>query len=37
MTLYRGVLPFLAAPFVLIALLLLFPAIALWLPRILYG
>lgn len=30
---YRGVLPFLVAPFVLIALLMLFPDIALWLPR----
>lgn len=32
---YRGVLPFLAAPFVLILLLLAFPQIALWLPRLL--
>lgn len=32
---YRGVLPFLVAPFVLIALLLIFPEIALWLPRFL--
>lgn len=30
---YRGVLPFLVAPFVLIALLLAWPDIALWLPR----
>ena len=30
---YRGVLPFLVAPFVLIALLLLFPDLALWLAR----
>ena len=29
---YRGVLPFLVAPFVLIVLLLAFPRIALWLP-----
>jgi len=29
--------PFLAAPFVLIALLFLFPGLALWLPRLLYG
>ncbi len=29
---YRGVLPFLAAPFILIVLLLAFPRIALWLP-----
>lgn len=30
---YRGVLPFLAAPFVLIAMLLAWPDLALWLPR----
>ena len=36
-TIYRGIVPFLIAPFVLIALLFLFPALALWLPRILYG
>lgn len=30
---YMGVLPFLVAPFVLIALLFLFPEVALWLPR----
>ena len=30
---YRGVLPFLVAPFVLIALLLMFPQLAMWLPR----
>ena len=30
---YRGVLPFLAAPFLLIVLLMVFPDIALWLPR----
>jgi C4-dicarboxylate transporter, DctM subunit len=29
---YRGVLPFLVAPFLLIALLLAFPGLALWLP-----
>lgn len=29
---YRGVLPFLVAPFVLIALLMMFPELALWLP-----
>ena len=34
---YRGILPFLIAPFLLIALLLAFPEIALWLPRKLYG
>ncbi|AZO79136.1 MULTISPECIES: TRAP transporter large permease [unclassified Bosea (in: a-proteobacteria)] len=30
---YRGVLPFLAGPFVLIAMLLAWPDLALWLPR----
>lgn len=30
---YWGVLPFLVAPFLLIALLMVFPGIALWLPR----
>jgi tripartite ATP-independent transporter DctM subunit len=34
---YRGVLPFLVAPFVLIALLLAWPELALWLPRHLGG
>jgi C4-dicarboxylate transporter DctM subunit len=33
---YRGILPFLLAPFGLIILLFLFPDIALWLPRQLY-
>jgi tripartite ATP-independent transporter DctM subunit len=37
MTIYRGVVPFLVAPFVLIVLLVLFPGLALWLPRLLYG
>jgi tripartite ATP-independent transporter DctM subunit len=36
-TLYRGVLPFLSAGATLIVLLLLFPALALWLPQILFG
>ena len=36
-TIYRGIVPFLAAPFVLILLLLLFPQLALWLPQLLYG
>jgi len=36
-TLYRGVLPFLSAGAVLIALLLALPDLALWLPRILFG
>jgi C4-dicarboxylate transporter DctM subunit len=34
---YRGILPFLVAPFVLLSLLLLFPKLALWLPKVLYG
>ena len=34
---YRGIIPFLIAPFVLIALLLIFPELALWLPKKLYG
>ena len=37
MTIYRGILPFLVAPFVLILLLVLFPGLALWLPGLLYG
>jgi len=37
MTIYRGIVPFLAAPFVLILLLFLFPGLALWLPGLLYG
>jgi tripartite ATP-independent transporter DctM subunit len=36
-TLYRGVLPFLSAGAVMIVLLLAFPALALWLPRLLFG
>ncbi|NOJ45964.1 TRAP transporter large permease [Bradyrhizobium archetypum] len=36
-SIYRGILPFLVAPFVLLALLLLFPQLALWLPKVLYG
>lgn len=37
LAIYRGVLPFLIAPFVLIILLVLAPQLALWLPRLLYG
>jgi C4-dicarboxylate transporter, DctM subunit len=37
MALYKGTLPFLLAPMVLIAVLLAFPGVALWLPRLLYG
>jgi C4-dicarboxylate transporter DctM subunit len=36
-SIYRGIMPFLIAPFLLIALLLAFPEIALWLPKKLYG
>jgi C4-dicarboxylate transporter DctM subunit len=36
-SIYRGIIPFLLAPLALIVLLLLFPEIALWLPRTLYG
>ena len=34
-TIYRGVAPFIAADLVLLAVLTIFPAIALWLPRVL--
>ncbi len=37
LAIYRGTLPFLIAPLVLIALLLFFPDLALLLPRLLYG
>ena len=37
LVLYRGVLPFLAAPFALLLLLFLFPSLATWLPALLYG
>jgi TRAP-type C4-dicarboxylate transport system permease large subunit len=33
---FRGIVPFLAAHFVLLALLMLLPALALWLPSKLY-
>jgi TRAP-type C4-dicarboxylate transport system permease large subunit len=33
---FRGIVPFLAADAILIALLLIFPGIALWLPGVLY-
>ncbi len=36
-TIYRGVMPFIFADLVLLALLTLFPEIALWLPRMLKG
>ncbi len=34
---YRGIIPFLVAPLVLIVLLFIFPGLALWLPKALYG
>lgn len=36
-SIYRGIVPFLIAPLVLIILLFLFPQLALWLPKVLYG
>jgi tripartite ATP-independent transporter DctM subunit len=36
MRIYLGTLPFLAADFVLVALLIFMPSLALWLPRVLY-
>ena len=33
---YQGILPFLVPPMVLLALLIAFPGIALWLPKLLY-
>jgi tripartite ATP-independent transporter DctM subunit len=36
-SIYRGIVPFLIAPLVLIVFLFLFPSLALWLPRLLYG
>jgi TRAP-type C4-dicarboxylate transport system permease large subunit len=36
-TIYRGVTPFIVADLLLLAMLTLFPAIALWLPRVLPG
>jgi len=35
-SIYMGILPFLAASFLLIVLLMLFPGLALWLPEVLY-
>jgi tripartite ATP-independent transporter DctM subunit len=37
LSIYKGTLPFLLAPMVLIVILLAFPGVALWLPRLLYG
>jgi C4-dicarboxylate transporter DctM subunit len=36
-SIYRGIVPFLIAPLVLIVILFLFPSLALWLPKLLYG
>ena len=36
-SIYRGIVPFLIAPLVLIIVLFLFPSLALWLPKLLYG
>ena len=36
-SIYRGIVPFLFAPLLLIVLMFLFPQLALWLPRVLYG
>ena len=36
-TLFRGIVPFLLADAVLVALLLLLPAVTAWLPRVFYG
>ena len=36
-SIYRGIIPFLIAPLILIVLMFLFPQLALWLPKALYG
>jgi tripartite ATP-independent transporter DctM subunit len=36
-SIYRGIIPFLLAPLILIVLMFLFPGLALWLPKALYG
>jgi tripartite ATP-independent transporter DctM subunit len=36
-SIYRGIVPFLLAPLILIILMFWFPQIALWLPKVLYG
>ncbi len=36
-SIYRGIVPFLFAPLLLIVLMFLFPQLALWLPRLFYG
>jgi C4-dicarboxylate transporter, DctM subunit len=37
LSIYRGIVPFLVAPLILIVLMFLFPQLALWLPKALYG
>jgi TRAP-type C4-dicarboxylate transport system permease large subunit len=37
LSIYKGTLPFLLGPIALIGILLAFPDLALWLPRLLYG
>jgi len=37
LSIYRGIVPFLIAPFILIVLMFFFPQLALWLPKALYG
>ncbi len=36
-SIYRGIIPFLLAPLILIVLIFIFPGLALWLPKALYG
>jgi TRAP-type C4-dicarboxylate transport system permease large subunit len=36
-SIYRGIVPFLIAPLVLLVILFLLPGLALWLPKLLYG
>jgi len=36
-SIYRGIVPFLIAPLLLIVILFLLPSLALWLPKLLYG
>jgi TRAP-type C4-dicarboxylate transport system permease large subunit len=35
-SIYRGIIPFLIAPMILIVMMFLFPQLALWLPQALY-
>jgi TRAP-type C4-dicarboxylate transport system permease large subunit len=36
-SIYRGIIPFLVAPLILIVVMYFFPELALWLPKALYG